>query len=56
MMSAVMQSKHGQYCNWITDMYSMLVLVISTSSYESITYYDGLPYLLPTFFSFIAAL
>ena len=26
----------------------MLVLVIPTSSYDSITYYDGLPYLLPT--------
>jgi len=34
----------------------LLVLVISTSSYESITYYHGLPYLLPTCFSFIAAL
>ena len=34
----------------------LLVLVISTSSYDSITYYDGLPYLLPTCFSFIAAL
>jgi len=34
----------------------MLVLVISTSFYESITYYDDLPYLLPTCFSFIAAL
>jgi len=35
---------------------NLLVLVISTSSYDSITYYDGLPYLLPTCFSFIAAL
>jgi len=34
----------------------VLVLVISTSSYDSITYYHGLPYLLPTCFSFIAAL
>jgi len=34
----------------------LLVLVISTSSYDSITYYDGLPYLLPSCFSFIAAL
>jgi len=34
----------------------LLVWVISTSSYDSITYYDGLPYLLPTCFSFIAAL
>jgi len=34
----------------------MLVLVIFTSSYDSITYYDGLPYLLPSCFSFIAAL
>ena len=34
----------------------LLVLVISTSSYDSITYYHGLPYLLPTCFSFIAAL
>jgi len=34
----------------------VLVLVISTSCYDSITYYDGLPYLLPTCFSFIAAL
>jgi len=36
--------------------WNLLVLVISTSSYDSITYYDGLPYLLPTCFSFIAAL
>ena len=35
---------------------AVLVLVISTSCYDSITYYDGLPYLLPTCFSFIAAL
>jgi len=34
----------------------LLVLVISTSSYDSITYYHGLLYLLPTCFSFIAAL
>jgi len=35
--------------------YNMLVLVICTS-YDSITYYHGLPYLLPTCYSFIAAL
>jgi len=34
----------------------LLVLVISTSSYDSITYYHGLPYLLPTCSSFITAL
>ena len=37
-------------------MHPLLVLVISTPSYDSITYYHGLPYLLPTCFSFIAAL
>jgi len=41
---------------YVKAKYFLLVLVISTSSYDSITYYDGLPYLLPTCFSFIAAL
>jgi len=48
-----------QYCLDVLNRFGManlLVLVISTSSYESITYYDDLPYLLPTCFSFIAAL
>jgi len=46
-----------QSSNWEKYRYDkMLVLVISTSSYDSITYYHGLPYLLPTCFSFIAAL
>jgi len=43
------QSTHPHY-------HPLLVLVISTSSYDSITYYHGLPYLLPSCFSFIAAL
>jgi len=37
-----------QRCTMMEERQTVLVLVISTSSYESITYYDGLPYLLPT--------
>ena len=52
---AELQSTFGPH-DPIADAKHLLVLVISTSSYESITYYDDLPYLLPTCFSFIAAL
>jgi len=55
LQKAIYGSKQGGN-RWNKKMCSVLVLVISTSSYDSITYYHGLPYLLPTCFSFIAAL